>query len=168
MRSQINVLSFKKMDAEIEPNSKEHGNASPRGSFKKIWIFAAGIALVAAFFFQWKNSVDQAAIAQLQGGGVIRAKIETAGTPAFRVFVSEKIGKENLAPPEVYDGNGNFLCKTERVGDTADNGELVFSPVFDDDFAREKFDKERFPRLAFFSLVEDGKPVVLVLKKSQN
>jgi len=156
------------MNAEFEPKSVSSEEKSSRGNVRKIWFFAAAIALVAAFFFQWKNGVDQAAIAQPDSGGVVRAKIEMAETPRFRVFFSENFSAGKIDSPDVYDSDGNFLCKTERVAGTpTEEGEL-FSPVFSDDAARERFAKERFPRLVFFSIFEDGKPVVLVLKKSKN
>jgi len=156
------------MNAEFEPKSAQSGEKSSRGNFRKIWFFAAIVALVAAFFFQWKNSVDQAAIAQPDSGGVVRAKIETAGTPRFRVFLSENFLAGKIDSPDVYDSDGNFLCKTERVAGTQSTEGELFSPVFPDETARERFAKERFPRLVFFSIFDDGKPVVLVLNKSKN
>lgn len=152
------------MNDDSEQKIRDAEKNSTGGNRRKIWLLAALAAAVAAFVFQWKNSVDQAAISDANGI-TIRAKTETvSGAPAFRVFRSGNATDE-ISPPDIYDGDGNFICKTARANEPDARDGMLFTPVPADAEAASRLARERFPRLVFFSLKENGKPAVLVLKK---
>lgn len=128
--------------------------AEPQKPKIKLWLIAAAIALVAAFLFQWKNGIDQAAIAQTDAGEVVRVRAERVPAAGFRIFFNGNAG--DFSEALLCDDGGNVLCVLAR-----DAGNENFFRV-PDDFDSEKIARERFLRIVVPALKSEGKPVVLV------
>ena len=144
------------MEPETPPSVPAADSAAPpQKTFRGFWLVFAALAFGAAFFFQWKNSLDQASIAQTDAGGTVRAKIEESAPDGIRVFYE---GPENFSEILLCDGDGNALCALERAPD--DPEFFRFPP----DAPREKIAEERFWRFVVPALKSDGKPVVLVVR----
>ena len=80
-------------------------------SFNKGWLILAIIGFVAAFLFQWKNSINQGAIAQTDSDEVIRVKFEDGN---FKIFSN---GKTPFAEALLCDERGNVIGKLSRRTD---------------------------------------------------
>lgn len=123
------------------------------------WLLVAALALVAAFLFQWKNSLDQASIAQTDSGAIIRVKPENSvdgdAFPRFRFFFS---GNAPFSEALLCDGAGNVVCRLKADAGTPD----VFRR--DGDFLAENFPRERFLRIVVPARQSDGAPVVLLVE----
>ena len=144
------------MEPETPPSVPAADSAAPpQKTFRGFWLVFAALAFAAAFFFQWKNSLDQASIAQTDAGGTVRAKIEESAPDGIRVFYE---GPENFSEILLCDGGGNVLCALDRAPD--DPEFFRFPP----DAPREKIAEERFWRFVVPALKSDGKPVVLVVR----
>ncbi len=129
-------------------------DAEPQKPKIKLWLIAAAIALAAAFLFQWKNGIDQAAIAQTDAGDVVRVRAERVPAPGFRIFFNGDAG--DFSEALLCDDDGNVLCTLARDAATEDFFRVP------DDFDSGKITRERFLRVVVPALKSDGKPVVLV------
>lgn len=129
--------------------------ARSENRFRPLWLAVAAIALVAAFLLQWKNGIDQAAIAQTDDGQFIRAKIEG---DAFRIFSA----KTHTPIPEafLYGSDGEMLAKiVPAASDPA-----LFRREKNDASTEEKLRGEKFLYIVIPSEKSDGKPVILLVK----
>lgn len=121
-----------------------------------LWLTAAAIALVAAFFFQWKNGIEQASIAQTDAGDVVRVKTEPGARPGFRVFFNGNA--DDFAEALLCDGDGNALCVLARSAADPERFDVTA------DFDSGKTAGERFLRVVVPALKSEGAPVVLVVE----
>jgi hypothetical protein len=123
-------------------------------SFNPKWLLLALTGFIAAFLFQWKNSVDQGGIAQTDSGEIVRVKVENE---QFKFFTS---GKDvPVANAFLCDGDGNILGYLEEI---ISSPEKTFVPKLC--VSRERIEKERFVNVVIPSLKNKGIPVILMIE----
>lgn len=123
-------------------------------SFNPKWLLLALTGFIAAFLFQWKNSVDQGGIAQTDSGEIVRVKVENE---QFKFFTS---GKDvPVANAFLCDGDGNILGYLEEI---ISSSEKTFVPKLC--VSRERIEKERFVNVVIPSLKNKGIPVILMIE----
>lgn len=123
-------------------------------SFSPKWLLLALTGFIAAFLFQWKNSVDQGGIAQTDSGEIVRVKVENE---QFKFFTS---GEDvPVANAFLCDGDGNILGYLEEI---ISSSEKTFVPKLC--VSRERIEKERFVNVVIPSLKNKGIPVILMIE----
>lgn len=123
-------------------------------SFNPKWLLLALAGFVAAFLFQWKNSLDQGGIAQTDSGEIIRVKVENE---QFKFFTS---GKDvPVANAFLCDDDGNILGHLEEI---ISSPEKTFVPKLC--VSREIIERERFINVVIPSLKNEGIPVILMIE----
>ncbi|MBQ9758487.1 MAG: hypothetical protein IJW12_01785 [Opitutales bacterium] len=120
-------------------------------SFNKGWLILAIIGFVAAFLFQWKNSINQGAIAQTDSDEVVRVKFEDGN---FKIFSN---GKTPFAEALLCDERGNVIGKLSRRADGSEIFELCR-----DAGTPTSFPQDRFLHVVIPALKSEGHPVVLI------
>ena len=133
------------------PNSESDGTTPT--SHRKIWILVAIIGFIAAFFFQWKNALDQGAIAETDSGTVIRVKVEGEH---FKFFTDENIPISDAILCNTE--NGNVIGALEPVCGSG----KTFVPRLT--VPREIAAQPHFVGVVIPSLISDGAPVFLILE----
>lgn len=137
-----------------DSETSENAAVTEKPVLNKTWLFVALIALTAAFLFQWRNEIDQAAIVQTDSGSIVRAKVDA--TPgSFRIFYN---GSEKIREVLLCDGDGNVLCKMTANTQTP---EVFNVPA---EAPLKEIRNKRFLRLVIPNLQSDGQPVVLLVK----
>lgn len=118
----------------------------------KNWLLVAIIGFIAAFFFQWKNSLDQSSIAQTDSDTVVRVKVENG---KFKFFSNKE-----LPPIEALlsDSDGNVLGSLVPVSDA----EKTFTTQLC--VSQNTAARTRFVNIVILSLKRNGIPVVLTLE----
>lgn len=126
---------------------------------RAVWLAAAFAAAVAAFLFQWKNNLDQAAIAQADSGEIVRAAAlapDGAGDafPRFRILS----GGGKISEALLCDGGGNVVCMLKPGAGTPEIFRCIEIPD------TKNFPRERRLRIVVPALRSGGKPLVLLVE----
>lgn len=128
-------------------------NETEERSFNKGWLALAIIGFVAAFLFQWKNSIDQGAIARTDNDEVVRVKFEDGN---FKIFSN---GKTPFAEALLCDEHGNVIGELARHADGSEIFELRR-----DAGTQTSFPQSRFLRIVIPTLKNEGNPIVLLVE----
>lgn len=124
-----------------------------QSTFNKSWLILAVIGFVAAFLFQWGNSIQQGSIAQTDSGEVVRIQFEDG---YFKISSS---GNTPFAEALICDENGKVLGRLLRKAE----GDQTFELDRDAEQAAA-FPQEKYLRVVIPSLRSEGKPLVLLVE----
>ena len=138
-------------ETEIATGTPQEKSRKPE-ALNKAWLFLALIGFLAAFLFQWKNSLDQSSIAETDSGSVVRVKFEEG---YFKFFSDKEVPLKDIF---VCDADGKILAALIPAPQktNAFTPELRVSP--------EVAAEPRFVNIVVPSLKSDGIPLVLKLE----